>query len=119
IPGISDSQWVNAAASSYYEELLDAGVSIYQYQKGFIHAKTLVSDNKIAVVGTANMDYRSFDLNFEVNAIVYDKEIANQLRTIFFQDLKDAKKIDPKVWKKRSVFTKMFEKTVRLISPFL
>ena len=72
MPGISDSYLVNFAAQSYYNELLKAGVEIYLYGKGFVHAKTLVVDREIAIVGTANMDFRSFDLNFEVNAIVYD-----------------------------------------------
>src|SRR5690606_2031226 len=72
VPGVSDSVLVNAAAKSYYSELLKAGVEIYLYDKGFVHSKTMVTDGKIAMVGTANMDYRSFDLNFEVNAIVYD-----------------------------------------------
>ncbi len=119
VPGISDSKLVDAAARSYYGYLLDAGVEIFLYQKGFIHAKTLVADRKIAIVGTANMDYRSFDLNFEVNAIVYDGETATELAQIFFHDIGDAEKIEPELWKGRSFWKVFMEKTARLVSPLL
>lgn len=119
VPGISDSRLVDAAARSYYGYLLDAGVEIYLYRKGFIHAKTLVADRKIAIVGTANMDYRSFDLNFEVNAIVYDGETATALAQVFFQDIMDAEKIDPEAWGNRSLWRVFQEKTARLVSPLL
>ncbi|MGN6292567.1 MAG: cardiolipin synthase [Chitinophagaceae bacterium] len=119
VPGISDSKLVNAAARSYYEELLKAGVEIYQYQKGFIHAKTLVADGKLSVVGTANMDFRSFELNFEVNALVYDVDFSRQLRAAFYNDLKNAEKIDPLAWAARPVYKQMREKVARLLSPLL
>ena len=60
--------------------LLDAGVKIYQYNNGFLHSKTLIVDDEIATVGTANMDNRSFTLNFEVNAFIYDEDISLQLK---------------------------------------
>ena len=119
VPGISDSILVNFAARSYYGDLLKAGVEIYQYTKGFVHAKTLVADRKIAIVGTANMDFRSFDLNFEVNAIVYDVEIANELRSVFYEDLKDAEMLNAAAWASRSKFKQLLEKTARLVSPLL
>lgn len=119
VPGISDSSLVNFAARSYYNDLLKAGVEIYQYTKGFVHAKTLVADKKIAIVGTANMDFRSFDLNFEVNAIVYDSDIAEELTEVFYRDLKDAKRIDAAAWSTRSIYKQMLEKTARLVSPML
>ncbi|HXS58095.1 MAG TPA: cardiolipin synthase [Hanamia sp.] len=119
VPGISDSLLVNYAARSYYVDLLKAGVDIYQYTKGFVHAKTLVADSKVAIVGTANMDFRSFDLNFEVNAIVYDVATANQLRNVFFDDLKNAEMLDAVSWASRSRFKQLLEKTARLVSPLL
>jgi cardiolipin synthase len=119
VPGISDSVFVNTAARSYYGELLKAGVEIYRYQKGFVHAKTMVTDSKVGIVGTANMDYRSFDLNFEVNAIVYDQEIATELRNCFYEDLKGAEKIDPVAWEARAWYYEMMEKTARLVAPML
>jgi len=119
VPGVSDSILVNSAARSYYKDLLKAGVEIYQYQKGFVHAKTMVTDQKIAMIGTANMDFRSFDLNFEVNAIVYDKEIACQLTEVFYADIKEARKIDPILWDARPMYKQLLEKAARLLSPLL
>lgn len=119
VPYDSDSAFVNAAARSYYNELLKAGVEIYLYQKGFMHAKTMIADRKISVIGTANMDHRSFDLNFEVNAIVYDTDFANDLRITFMKDLEDSVKIDPDEWENRPVYLKLLNKIARLVSPML
>lgn len=119
VPFDSDSAFVNAAARSYYNELLQAGVEIFLYQKGFMHAKTMVADRRISVVGTANMDHRSFDLNFEVNAIVYDAEFANELSATFMKDLEDSVRIDPEEWENRPVYVKLLHKIARLVSPML
>lgn len=119
VPMKSDSTFVDYAVRSYYSDLLHAGIEIYQYTKGLIHAKTMVCDRKIAMVGTANMDSRSFDLNFEVNAIVYDIETANELHSIFYDDLKDSIKLDAVLWNKRPMYKKLMEKAVRLVSPLL
>src|SRR5690606_38549466 len=102
-----------------YDDLLAANVEIYFYQKGFMHAKTLVVDNEIAIVGTANMDYRSFDLNFEVNAIVYDAAIATQLSQQFYLDLEASERIEKRRWFARPWYKRLFEKTARLLSPLL
>lgn len=119
VPRTSDSKLVNAAASSYYEALMSSGVSIYRYTKGFVHAKTMAIDSEIAIVGSANMDLRSFDLNFEVNAIVYDKEVNQKLKDAFYNDLKDADEIDLERWKQRSWYHELTEKLARLWSPLL
>lgn len=119
VPWKSDSYLVNAAACSYYNELLEAGVEIYRYTKGFVHAKTLVADGLLAVVGTANMDHRSFELNFEVNSMIYDKKIAAELKKAFHNDLKNAVQIDAKRWAGRSVIKQLPEKLCRLLSPLL
>jgi cardiolipin synthase A/B len=119
VPGICDSKLVNAASKSYYKELLLAGVEIYMYQKGFVHAKTLVTDRKLSVIGTANMDYRSFELNFEVNVILYDKDVSEKLRAVFFKDLEDSEKIDKEEWCNRPAHIQLPEKLARLFSPVL
>jgi cardiolipin synthase len=119
VPGVSDSLIVNTAARSYYGDLLNAGVEIYLYDKGFIHAKTVAIDQKIAIVGTANMDYRSFDLNFEVNAVIYDREITNQLIQVFLDDIKNARQINSEKWQNRVWYKLLVEKIIRLISPLL
>jgi len=119
VPKRNDSIIINMASQSYYAELLQAGIEIYEYKKGFIHAKTVVVDGRIATIGTANMDDRSFDLNFEVNAIIFDTEVANELRNVYFNDVRNAVKVDPKRWEDRSKIRKFVEKTVRLLSPLL
>lgn len=119
IPGVSDSKMVNIAASSYYTELLQYGALIYKYNKGFVHAKTMVIDDDVAIVGSANMDYRSFDLNFEVNAIVFSKNMAAQLTEAFENDLMVSELIDAKTWLNRPKYVHLWEKLVRLLSPFL
>lgn len=119
VPGESDSLLVNFAARSYYGRLLDAGAEIYYYQKGFVHAKTMVIDQQLAIVGTANMDIRSFDLNFEVNAIVYNEELAIELTKAFYDDLKLSIKIDNAEWQKRPKGTQLIEKIAGLLSPLL
>ena len=118
-PGISDSRLVNAAAWSNYGDLLDAGVEIYLYQKGFIHAKTIVVDRLVSIIGTANMDFRSFDLNFEVNAIIYDRESGEKMSGVFYEDIQDADQIQGEAWKSRPLYKQLPEKIARLVSPLL
>lgn len=119
VPDKSDSAMVAAAARSFYGELLAVGVEIYQYQKGFIHAKTVVSDSQLSVIGTANMDNRSFELNFEVNCVIYDSVTAEKMTAIFNQDLEDSVQINPQEWEKRPLYKQLPEKLSRLFSPLL
>lgn len=119
LPGISDSLIVNAAARSYYAELLRSGAEIFLYRKGFVHSKTMVIDRSFSVVGSANMNHRSFNLDFEVNANIYSGEFAEQMRNMFYDDIRDAEKIEYEKWKNRSVFIKLAEKTARLMSPLM
>ncbi len=101
VPGLSDSRLVNLAASSFYEDLLACGVKIYRYNKGFVHAKTMVVDDNLSVVGTANMDIRSFDFNFEVNAFVYSREMNWKLSEAFLQDCLYAGQLELGDWRAR------------------
>lgn len=119
LPGISDSRIVNAAARSYYAELLSSGAEIFLYRKGFVHSKTMVIDRSFSVVGSANMNHRSFNLDFEVNANIYSGEFAELMRNMFYDDIGDAEKIEFEKWKNRSVFIKLAEKTARLMSPLM
>lgn len=119
VPEKGDSKVVELAACSYYDELLNAGVKLFFYQKGFVHAKTITVDKKLAIVGTANMDFRSFDLNFEVNAIIYDPVLASSLASVFYNDLKDAVEMEQSTWSKRSASRKFLENSARLVSPLL
>lgn len=119
VPGKSDSKMVNSAARSYYTELLKHGVRVFTYEKGFVHAKTMVIDDDLSVIGSANMDYRSFDLNFEVNAMLYSKEITGQLQKAFEEDLKESHEINAIDWLKRPAYKILWEKLIRLLAPLL
>jgi cardiolipin synthase len=119
LPKIADSKWVQWASFSYLEELLDAGVECYLYEKGFLHAKTIVIDGRVSSVGTANLDNRSLKLNFEVNAFIYDSELAEQLEQIYNEDLKSCMLITLKEHKERPLIHKLRESIARLLSPIL
>ena len=119
VPEEGDSLIVNSAAYSYYGELLEANVRIFFYKKGFVHAKTMLIDEDLAVVGTANMDVRSQELNFEVNTLVYDQKINQKLFEAFEYDLKDSKEIFLKDWTKRPKSKVFFEHLARLMSPLI
>lgn len=119
LPGISDSRIVNAAAKSYFSELLNAGVRIFLYKKGFIHAKTILMDDYVSMVGTANMDVRSFDLNFEINAVVYSRRVNTELYDAFLNDLKDSEEVDVVQWSQRGRGAEFIDACARLLSPLL
>lgn len=119
VPYKSDSIIVNAASCAYYEELLAAGVRIYRYTKGFVHAKTIVSDNNLAVVGSANLDIRSFNLNFEISALLYSKTTNQQLYKAFMEDLKNSTELNYLEWKNRNTLRKFGNSLAKLISPLL
>ncbi len=119
VPGESDSRLVNAASQSYFEPLLECGVKIYLYRKGFVHAKTMVVDDTLSMVGSANIDFRSFDLNFELNTIIYDQEFCVSMTKTFFHDLDSAEELHLTTWQERSAGRQLFEKTARLLSPLL
>ncbi|WFD11629.1 cardiolipin synthase [Tepidibacter hydrothermalis] len=119
IPNKPDHMFVYWASSSYASELLKTGAECYIYEKGFIHAKTIVVDGKVASVGTANMDVRSFKLNFEVNAFIYDSIISNEFKLIFENDINDCTQITIEMYNKRPLIIKFKESISRLLSPLL
>ncbi|WP_106767671.1 cardiolipin synthase [Paenibacillus faecalis] len=119
IPDKPDHMFVYWASLSYIGELLKVGANVYLYSNGFIHAKTLVVDEEIASVGTANIDFRSFKLNFEVNAFIYDERIAQQLRQEFKKDVSVSTLLTMEKYMKRSRWIKIKESISRLLSPIL
>lgn len=119
IPANPDHLFVYWASMSYLGDLLQAGVKCYQYENGFVHAKVLCVDGNVSSLGTANMDIRSFELNFEVNAFVYDKVITKALEDKFLEDLGDCNEITREWYGKRSNIFKFKESIARLISPML
>lgn len=119
IPCKPDHPFVYWASYSSVGELLEAGVRAYTYEHGFIHAKTIVVDGIAASVGSANWDERSFRLNFETNAFVYDPAVAGRLREIFLQDIRDCRELTPAVYAARGRVIKVKESVSRLFSPLL
>ncbi|PHV69886.1 cardiolipin synthase [Sporanaerobium hydrogeniformans] len=119
IPNKPDHMIVYWATYAHIGEVLSCGVRCYTYEKGFLHAKTIIVDNTIASVGTANFDVRSFKLNFEINAFIYDFETANELTNVFLEDLKDCKEITPKLYSQRPALVHFKESISRLLSPIL
>ncbi|MBS4534852.1 cardiolipin synthase [Clostridium sp. D2Q-14] len=119
IPDIADHIIAFWGSRSYVEELLKAGVKIYSYKKGFVHAKTLLIDNIAASVGTANLDNRSFHINFEVNVFVYEKEIAKRLEKDFLNDFKNCGEILYENYKNRGLIQKIKESIGKILSPIL
>ena len=119
IPSRTDSKITHLGSLSYLSELMEAGIKIYLYQKGFLHSKMMVSDDILSTVGSANMDFRSFEHNFEVNAFMYDRPSALRLKEIFLYDQKDAFLLSVKTWKKRPWYQKVGESVIRLFAPLL
>lgn len=119
IPNKPDHPFVYWATLSYIGDMLKAGADVYIYQNGFLHAKTIVVDGKIASVGTANIDVRSFRLNFEVNAFLYNEEIAQQLCEAFHHDITLSTQMTKKLYERRSIGIRFKESISRLLSPIL
>jgi cardiolipin synthase len=119
LPERSDSRIVHWATKSYIAGLLEAGVKVYFYKKGFNHSKLIMIDGRFASVGTANMDNRSFDVNFEVTALLYDEKVTGELDAKFLEDLRESEQITPKDWAARSRWDSFREGLARLFSPLL
>lgn len=119
IPCKPDHPFVYWASLSYIGDLLKAGVRFFSYEKGFLHSKVLLMDDFVSSVGTANLDIRSFKLNFEVNAFVYDEEINLKLTEKFINDLDYCKEITLEEYEKQSRIVKIKESFSRLLSPIL
>lgn len=119
IPLRSDSKLTDYASYSYVGELLEAGVKIYLYREGFVHAKTFVSDDMLSIVGSANIDFRSFYYNFEVCTCIYDDSTAKRLKNIFYDDIKLSYQLTMKEFAGRSWGHRCMESLSRLLSPIL
>ncbi len=119
VPSNPDSRIVFHASRSYYPELLEAGVKIYEYREGFMHSKLMIVDGKLASIGTSNMDMRSFHLNFEVNAFFYRTDSVKRLVQDYLQDLLVSNELHMETFQNRTFFMRLFESLSRLLSPFL
>mgnify|MGYP002719191246 FL=1 len=119
IPCKPDHPFVYWSTFSNVAELLEYGVKVYTYQNGFIHSKMLMIDDEVSSVGSSNMDYRSFVLNFEVNAFVYDEQLAKKLKEAYKEDIKKSKQLTLEKYKKRPLSIKLKEDIAKLLSPIL
>lgn len=119
IPAAGDSWIVQHASFSFLKPLLERGVKVYLYEKGFLHAKTTVIDQKIAFVGTVNLDFRSFYINYEVAAAISNKRFCEQLDHQFEIDKQDSSLITLKDWKKRKAWKRGVDSLCRLLAPLL
>ena len=117
LPGKSDSTVVYWSSMSYVSELLNAGIKVYLFQNGFNHSKILMIDTSFSSVGSANMDIRSFEDNFEIMAMIYDAEVTEKLENQFFRDIKRSKKINATHWNKRPLRQSFNESVARMFSP--
>ncbi|WP_261132594.1 cardiolipin synthase [Bacillus sp. Marseille-Q3570] len=118
-PARPDKKLPFHASRSYFPSLLEAGVKIYEYRKGFLHSKIIIVDNELASIGTANMDMRSFHLNFEVNAFLYRTKSTLRLVDDYIQDLEDSTPLVLESFNNRAFYYKILESTSRLLSPLL
>ncbi|PRD46551.1 cardiolipin synthase [Sphingobacterium haloxyli] len=119
LPEKSDSYIVQHASLSFIKPLLERGVKVYFYKKGFIHAKTINIDGKLSYIGTVNLDTRSFYINYEIAAVVSDDTVCRQLEEQFERDKEDCELMTLAEWKKRNVWKRGLDSVCRLLAPLL
>jgi cardiolipin synthase A/B len=107
------------AANTYLAEVAAAGVRVHMYKKGYLHAKTLSIDGEVCSIGSANLDIRSFSINYELNAVIYDERFAQELEAAFEQDLKGCYPFDAAVYRRSSAPKRLRDSVARLLSPLL
>ena len=118
-PHIPDKWYVHPVTQYNYLELLEAGIKIYEYLPGFVHSKLFISDDKIATVGTVNMDYRSFVFHFECGAWICDNSTVLDIRDHFNQIISVSKEITLDDWKKRPILTRIKQSLLHIFAPFM
>lgn len=119
LPKRSDTRTANMATHSFIDEMVKAGVKVYFYKPGFLHSKLLVTDDAVTCIGSANMDFRSFEHNFEINAFVYQPAFAKQMRKVFMYDMHHCERLVPTRWLRRPLKQRLAESFMRLFSPLL
>jgi cardiolipin synthase len=115
VPEKSDSRLVTAAARSYFDELISCGVKVFEYQASMLHSKTMLVDDFMGIIGTANFDNRSFRLNYEVCAIAYGEAFNGKLASQFQEDLKLARRVG--YARPQPFWQRLFDSAARLCSP--
>jgi cardiolipin synthase len=119
VPEHNDSLLVKLASRKFYQRLLEAGVEIWHYRGGLLHAKTIVADGKTCLMTSANLDRRSFELNLEASLVVYDAEASRRLRAVQERYLARSTRLEPRAWYARPAWRRLIENAVGLLSPLL
>ena len=119
IPHIPDKKLVYACSRSFYNQLLLAGVKIYEYTPGFMHGKMCISDDRFATIGSINFDFRSLYLHYECGIWMYKTSAIEDMKKDFLKVVKLSERVSLKEWSKRSIFKKLLEAALRLIAPLL
>ncbi len=114
LPEKTDSDLVFYASRSYYDELLSAGVQIYEHQVAILHAKTALIDGVWSTIGSTNLDWRSFINNQEINAVMLGQDFGDQMQKMFYEDLAVSKQVTLEAWRKRSISARIKERAARL-----
>jgi cardiolipin synthase A/B len=109
LPSRSDIKLLIIAAHSFYERLMDAGIEIYERQAVVLHAKTMCIDDRVSLIGSANLDHRSVEFNLEISAIIRNEQFGQQMRTLFENDMRYAKRIDPAAWRRRPMWDRFWQ----------
>jgi cardiolipin synthase len=119
VPRRCDSRIVAATSRSYYEDLIKAGVDIYEYRPGLLHAKTMIVDGAVGLVGSANLDRRSFELNFENNILFADNDFAALVRARQDQYLADSDRVTAETIAQTGLFRRLWQNLLAVMSPVL
>ena len=119
MPKKADLCYMGPANRSYYTECLEAGIKIYEKTGNFIHSKTLVSDDYLSILGSANMDYRSFELNYEINTYIFDSLVAKENKAIFLKDMETCDEVTLERWRRIPWYRKILQPIIRLFAPLL
>lgn len=119
MPKNTDSRLLHYASFSYVTQCLKAGIKVYLYEPGMLHAKTMIIDDIFVTAGSANFDFRSFENNFECNLLIYDEKFNRKMRDIFFEDVKVCRRLSLEKWRRRPVSQRFLESLLRLVSPIL
>ena len=119
LPQKPDSIYMGPANRAYYRECLEAGIRIYEWTGTFIHSKTIVSDDYLSVIGSANMDFRSLEINYEVNSFIYSKDIALANKAIFFRDMEKCREVTLRRWNRRPWYSKIGQHIMQIFAPLL
>lgn len=119
LPRESDSKMLQLASFSYVTQCLHAGIKVYLYEPGMLHAKAMIIDDNFVTAGSTNFDFRSFENNFECNMLIYDCDINSRMRDIFFSDIEKCTKLTFNTWKRRPRLQRTLESLVRLMAPIL